>query len=147
MRFQDTLGISHLIKLVEHELSLKVDGTLQAVDLTMAQYSTLSALESEEKLTNAELARKCSVTPQTMNRILQNLEKQALVKKSLNPEHALKQDFVLTKKAHKLICEAHALVNEVEKEFISILSTAEYDSLKSILNKTLKPAKAVKNSK
>lgn len=145
MRFKDTIGISHLLKMVEHELSQKIDTKLQELGLTLPQYSTLSMIEADPKITNASLARKCSVTPQTMNRILQNLEKANFVKKTANPNHGLKMDFTLTAKALKVLCDAHSLVNDVELCFIKGLSKTESGKLQQVLKKALGNMKSEKD--
>lgn len=137
MRLKDTLGLSYLVKLVEHKMRNEIDAALLHLGLTAAQYSTLSTLESEEKLTNAELARKCSVTPQTMNKIMQNLESDGFVKKTNSTEHGLKINFEMTAKAHKVVCKAHASVNEIEKNTIKGLNKSQYQDLETALKKCL----------
>ena len=137
MRLKDTLGLSYLVKLVEHKMRNEIDAALLHLGLTAAQYSTLSILESEEKLTNAELARKCSVTPQTMNKIMQNLENEGFVKKTNSQEHALKINFEMTAKAHKIVCRAHEAVNEIEKNTIKGMNKTQYQELEAALKKCL----------
>lgn len=137
MRLKDTLGLSYLVKLVEHKIRNEIDSSLSSLGLTAAQYSTLSALESEEKLTNAELARRCAVTPQTMNKIMQNLEADGFVRKSNSKEHGLKINFEMTAKAHKVVCKAHASVNEIEKNTIKGINKAQYQEFEEFLKKCL----------
>lgn len=138
MRFTDTVGISHLMKLVEHDLSHQIDSRLQEVGLTMAQYTALSAIEMSKKITNAELARRCQVTPQTINRILLALEASQFVRRSAHPSHGLKSDFALTAKAVKLLCKAHQIVNGIELDFIQRIDKEEFLSLQAILSKLAK---------
>ena len=137
MRLKDTLGLSYLVKLVEHKMRIKIDSALVSLGLTAAQYSTLSTLENEEKMTNAELARKCAVTPQTMNKIMQNLEADGFVKKTNSPEHGLKIHFEMTAKAHKVVCKAHEAVNEIEKNTIKGMNKPQYQDLEIALKKCL----------
>lgn len=129
MRFKETLGISHILKLTDHELRQKIDLALKPFRITSAQYSALSAIEEGENLTNADLARVCFVTPQTMNRIMRTLEKEGLVKKSANPLHGLKFDYVLTKKGDKIICAAHVAVNKIEMGMVNGFSKREIEDL------------------
>ena len=137
MRLKDTLGLSYLVKLVEHKMRNEIDSALSSLGLTAAQYSTLSTLEAEEKMTNAELARKCEVTPQTMHRIMQNLELVGFVKKTYSDEHCLKINFEMTAKAYKIVCKAHEAVNEIEKNTIKGMSKSQYQELELALNKCL----------
>jgi DNA-binding MarR family transcriptional regulator len=60
----------------------------QALDphgLTVAQYAVLSALAEEPGLSNADLARRAFVTPQSMNKFLHDLEKQQFVVRQRTP--------------------------------------------------------------
>lgn len=131
MRFEETIGISSLLGQIDHQLSQKIEQSIRPLGITLPQYSTLSALEMNKGLTNADLARKCFVTPQTMNRILQNLLKMNLVKKS-------KLTFNLTTKAEKLVCDAHIVVNQIETQLIKGISKKDFYELEDILKKCIK---------
>ena len=135
MRFEETIGVSHFLKITEHHSRQKIDETLSSLGLTMPQYSVLSILESGVSRTGADLARACFVSPQTMNRILQNLEKLELVRKVENPSHGLKLDYVCTPKAVKIVCKAHVLVNEIELEMINNFSKKEVSLFQELLQK------------
>lgn len=137
MRFKDTLGISHKLKTVEHELCQRIEAELAKLGLTFPQYAVLSYLEEKSTATNAELARNSSVTPQTTNKIMQNLERDGFVTKLKSSEHGLKQDFKMKPKAEKIICEAHALVNEIELKMVVGLPKKSVKELEEILDKCL----------
>lgn len=133
MRLEETLGLSYQIKLAEHFMRLRIDEVLAPMGLSHAQYTVLSCLESEKMLTNAGLARKCSVTPQTMIRILQNLERDGFVKKSAQADHGLKIDLQLTGKGLKTICKAHVAVDAVERQAAASLRPKEVEALMKFL--------------
>lgn len=137
MRFKDTLGISHQLKIVEHELCQRIEFELAKLGLTFPQYAALSYLEEKTTATNAELARSLFVTPQTTNRIMQNLERDGFVTKLQNSEHGLKQDFKMKPKAEKILCEAHVLVNEIELKVVKGLSKKRLKELEDILDQCL----------
>ena len=59
-----------------------MDRALVELNLTTPQYSVLSELHEFPGLSNADLARKSFVTPQTMNLIVQNLEARELIGRS-----------------------------------------------------------------
>jgi DNA-binding MarR family transcriptional regulator len=137
MRFKDTLGLSHKLKIVEHELCQKIELELAKLSLTLPQYTVLSHLEEKITATNAELAKKSSVTPQTMNRIMQNLERDGFVVKLKNSEHGLKQDFKMKPKAEKILCDAHALVNDIEIKMVKGFTKKSIKEFEGILEKCL----------
>ena len=114
MRFKETVGISHALRLVDHAMKRRLDQTLARWKLTAAQYMALSALEMKGPLTNADLSRECSVTPQTTNRLIDGLIEAGLIKRGADPAHARKLTLQLTKKAVGLVCDAHVGVNAAE---------------------------------
>lgn len=138
MRFQETLGISSTFKLIERELTQRIDSLLKKFKWTSAQYTALSTLEAEGPLTNAELARRCHVTAQTMIRITKTLQKARLIKIDSGRQGSQKGALSLTAKAETLICEAHVAVNQLELAMIESLSKGQFsqteDSLAIILN-------------
>ena len=53
----------------------------------MATYAAMAALAEDPGLSNAELARRCFVTPQTMNRVVRDLTEEGLVVRAPSPDH------------------------------------------------------------
>lgn len=134
MRFKDTLGISFKISQLQFEMSRQLENKLRDLNLTLAQYSTLSVLEDQKNLTNADLARSCFVTPQTMNKTLNNLEKLGYVRKGDDPLHKKKINYSLTVRAEKLICKAHVLVNETEQTMVKGFAKSKIDQTLNLLD-------------
>jgi hypothetical protein len=66
--------IGYLLKRVQFRLRSQMDKVLESKGLTTPQYAVLSFLEHEPGASSAELARRSFVTPQTMIRIVENLE-------------------------------------------------------------------------
>lgn len=127
MRLKDTIGISYYMRSAQHELTNEIDAALKKLNLTSAQYSVLALSEEQAGLSNAELARRLSVTPQTMSRIMKNLEKNGFVKKGEVSE------FSLTQKGEKIVCSAHEAVNEIETVMVEGLSKNQINDLKQVL--------------
>ncbi len=134
MRVEETLGVSHILRITEHELRLCLDKKLAALNLTYPQYSALSGIEANGGITNAALARECYIKAQTMMKIIENLLDLSLVKKKLDPSNGSKVRLHLTPKGEKLVCKAHTVVNEIEKAFIKGVN---YPSMKGYLETCL----------
>lgn len=133
MRFKDTIGISHLITGVENRMRTALDAALSRLQMSLAQYSALSALEMQtQPLTNADLARACGVTPQTMNRIVSALLRSRMLSK-VEAEHGLKVFYQLTPLALKRLCSAHEAVDAIERESLRGLKPVEYKALQQSL--------------
>jgi len=111
--YDDSFGF--LLKRAQHALELTTERRLQSVGLTLAQYSALAALEaSDGKLSNAELARHCSVTAQTMHRVVALLERNGWVTRKAHPRHGRIQDVTLARKGKVTVVKAHKVVRGVE---------------------------------
>ncbi len=138
MRFKDTIGISYYLRKTELQLRQTIDRALLPLHLTVPKYTVLSILEEETGLTNAELSRKASVTPQTMNRLLHGMEKDGLVKSQSDKGSELKIKYSMTKKAQKVVCDAHAEVNKIEEAMVSHLKKSEIKNLLESLDEMIK---------
>ena len=77
--------IGYVLKQVQQALRAAMDTALRRHGLTTPQYATMNALAEGGALSGAELARRCFVTPQTMNGIIVNLEAAGLVERREDP--------------------------------------------------------------
>ena len=117
--------VGYQMKRAEHALWLEMDGVLRDLGLTTPQYAALSVLGDEPGLSGAALARRCFVTPQTMNQILVNLEAAGLVERRPHPEHGRVLQAYLTKRGEKLVSRAHVKVEAVEERMLEGMSRGD----------------------
>lgn len=108
-----TIGFS--LKLAQQALRTHMDTALQRIGLTTPQYAVLTFLEVEPGASNAALARRAFVTPQTMQGILVSLERAEFVKRTPHPEHGRIQTTELTASGRAAQKAASGIVFEVEK--------------------------------
>jgi DNA-binding MarR family transcriptional regulator len=127
--------IGYLLKRVQAGLRAEMDAALEAKDLTTPQYAVLSTLEQEPEISNAELARRSFVTPQTMIRIVDNLESLRLIARQPHPTHGKVLMASLTPKGARLVASCHAAVNAVEARMLSGLNAAERSTLQALLGR------------
>ena len=132
--FDALTSLSYNLKRTQHALRQAMDRTLTELDLTTPQYSALSQLTSEG-LSNAELARRCFVTPQTMHQLTGGLEARGLVERSQHPEHGRIVQVSMTKTGRELLEEAHKLVHAVEAKMTQAISNTEKQQVSGILEK------------
>ena len=133
MRPPDPFG--YVLKRAQSALRSAMDGALAALDLTTPQYSALTELAQEQGLSNAELARRCFVTPQTMHQILGGLEREGLVTRSQHPEHGRIQQTALTAKGEQRLTQAYGRVSSVEARMTQSLSPTEIGQATGVLVK------------
>jgi DNA-binding MarR family transcriptional regulator len=123
----------YLLKRAQQALRNAMDNELRVLNLTSSQYATLAALELEAGLSNADLARRCFVAPQTMHQILIGLEKAKLLERTPHPEHGRIQTTLLTSKARTLLAQAHKKVLTIETKMLGGLSTKERNEVRQKL--------------
>ena len=75
-------------------------------NLTVTQFAVLTALEEEPGLSNADLARRAFVTPQSMHVVLQELESRQLLVRRAHPQHHRVLQAELTEGGRRTLQEA-----------------------------------------
>jgi len=125
--------IGYLVKRVQQELRLKMDTELRVLNLTMAQYAALSALEKTPNASNAALARACFVTPQTMIEIIQGLEVLGFVARQSHPDHGRIIQTQLTTNGRSKLTSAHIVVDRIEETMLGGLKVEEKKNLSTYL--------------
>ena len=79
--------VGYLIKRAQTVLHEAMADALGSHDLTVTQFAVLTALHEEPGLSNADLARRAFVTPQSMHAVLQELERLQFVVRRPHPQH------------------------------------------------------------
>lgn len=114
-----------------------MDAALSDVDLTASQYAALANLEEVPGLSNAELARRSFVTPQTMVRIVAALEEDGLVERAPRSGNARILDTHLTDAGRVALSAGHGVVRVVEQEMSRRLTADQQATLVDLLNDLL----------
>lgn len=136
MKLDDNLRINTFLSKLKHKMRNEIEATLKAYQLTYAKYSALSVIEIHGSLTNAEIARKCWVKPQTMIRIATDLQNQKLISSDLSKVSKKMKKFKLTKKAEKALCKAHVEINSLESLMLKGFSKKEEKIFVEFLNRS-----------
>ncbi|MCB9750735.1 MAG: MarR family transcriptional regulator [Myxococcales bacterium] len=110
-----------------------MDAALDPLGLTTPQYAALSALEAAPGLSNAELARRSFVTPQTMIRVLSTLEERALVVRAPHPIHRRVRSATLTAKGRRAVDSCRARAQAIEEEMLADLNPRARARLRGLL--------------
>ena len=127
--------VGYELKRAQHALRLGMDDALREVGLTTPQYAALSLLEAHPGLSNAELARRAFVTPQTMNAIVVNLEAAGLLERRPHPRHGRIRRGYPTEAGREALAKAHGLVLGVERRMLAPLDAAARAALLDTLGR------------
>lgn len=117
--------VGYQLKRTQHALRLRMDDAVRDVGLTTPQYAVLSLLETAPGMSNADLARRAFVTPQTMNAIVTKLETAGLLARQPHPTHGRVQTTLLTERARQILAMAHPLVDVVEQRMLAGLDNQD----------------------
>jgi DNA-binding MarR family transcriptional regulator len=125
--------VGYELKRAQHALRIEMDGALRQIGLTTPQYAALAALEGESGLSGAELARRCFVTPQTMNGVVVNLENAGFVERRPHPGHGRVLQTYLTGEGEAMVSRAHEPVEAIEGRMLAGVGEEERERLLRVL--------------
>jgi DNA-binding MarR family transcriptional regulator len=123
----------YLVGRIDRVVRRAMGSVLTAQGLSVNQYATLSVLNRGSGLSNAQLARRALVSPQSMNEVLLTLEQRGLVGRRAHPDHGRILQARLTAKGRALLARCDAEVHEVEARMVSDLSEEEQAALRGAL--------------
>ena len=123
----------YLVGRMDRVVRRAIGSVLKAQGLSVNQYTTLSVLARRSGLSNAQLARRSLVSPQSMNEVLLTLEERGLVRRQAHPDHGRILLARLTARGRSLLARCDAEVHEVEARMVSDLSEAEQAALRGAL--------------
>lgn len=109
----ETLG--YALKRAQQAMRLHMDRQLKEIGLNAPQYNVLASLEAEPGASNARLARRAFVTPQTMQAMLVTLEQSGLIERLPDAEHGRIQRTELTEKGRSSLAQAHLAAQKSER--------------------------------
>jgi DNA-binding MarR family transcriptional regulator len=107
-----TIGFA--LKQAQQALRARLDSGLRDLGLTTPQYAVLTFLDIEAGASNAALARRAFVTPQTMQAILVALERSGFIARTPHPEHGRVQTTELTPSGRRALVAASEIVADAE---------------------------------
>ncbi len=117
-----TARVGYLIKRAQSVLHDAMVDALGPTGLTVTQFAVLTALEELPGLSNADLARRAFVTPQSMHAVLQELESRRLLVRHAHPQHGRVLQAELTAGGRATLQEAADAVDAVEEQMLGKLS-------------------------
>jgi DNA-binding MarR family transcriptional regulator len=123
--------ISYVVARLERALRVEINERVRPHGLTTLQYTTLSILGRRGELSNAQLARRAYMTPQSMSEVIDALEKKGLVERTPHPNHRRVFPAALTPKGRKVLETCDAAVDDLEHEMLAELTPHQAKSLRN----------------
>lgn len=125
--------VSYVIARLDRALRRQIADMVAPHGLTATQYTALSVLRAGKGLSNAQLARRSYVTPQSMIEMLGTLEAKGLIERSPAPDHGRILRTELTQKGRRLLARCDEELDRIEGEMTSELSPQEREAFEHML--------------
>ncbi|WP_280406034.1 MarR family winged helix-turn-helix transcriptional regulator [Nocardia brasiliensis] len=133
---QTSLG--YLLKEASSALRTAMDEVLRPLGMSVTHYSCLELLAQRPGLSNSELARGAFVTRQTMNVLLQALERDGYVTRPAAAPVGKVLPTRLTPRGRRSLEQASAAVRSVELRMLTRLSETEQSAAFRILQSMIR---------
>ena len=130
--------VGYLIKLAQQSLHAALDSALSVHEVTMSQYAVLFNLSRHPGASSAELARLSFVTPQTMIRLIQALERKGLVVRARSSESSRVLEAQVTSKGAGVLRVAQHTVEAVYSRMLDGIREDQLEGLTSSLRRIIR---------
>jgi DNA-binding MarR family transcriptional regulator len=122
--------ISYVVARLERAIRVAITERVAPHGLTTLQYTTLSILGRRgQPLSNAQLARRAYMTPQSMSEVIDALEQKGLIRRGSHPNHRRVLPAAPTAKGRRVLAACERSVDELEDEMLAGLSDGERAAL------------------
>ena len=125
--------VSYVIGRLDRALRREIGALVAPHGLTVPQYTALSVLRDRAGLSNAQLARRSYVTPQSMNEVIAALERDGLVARSPAANHGRVLETVVTAAGLEVLAHCDEAVNEMEARMLADLDGEAREQLLNAL--------------
>lgn len=122
-------GVSYLIGRLDRLLRRRLGEVLSPQGLTVQQYTALAVLGARGQLSNAQLAERSFVTPQTANEMVKVMEGRGWIERSADPSHGRIIHLRLTRAGRAILNKGHSAAAELEQVMLERLNQSERDRL------------------
>jgi DNA-binding MarR family transcriptional regulator len=121
--------VSYVVARLDRALRREIDEVVRPHGLTLARYTALSVIARRDGLSNAQLARRSYITPQSMSQVIAALETDGLIERQPDRAHRRILRATLTGKGRRVLASCDRAVDALEREMLSEVPTQERDAL------------------
>jgi DNA-binding MarR family transcriptional regulator len=130
-------SLLYVVGRVSQGIRREMRARLAAWDLSVQEYTALSVLQARPGLSNAQLARRALVTPQSMIEILSKLENRALVTRQVDPDHKRILRAELTPEGEALLSAADPAIRAIQEQMLAEVPAEQRQMLMSALGSAM----------
>src|SRR3954465_14114837 len=125
--------LSYVIGRLDRALRREISALVAPFGLTVPKYTALSILRDRPGLSNAQLARRSYVTPQSMNEVLAALEADGLIVRSPAANHGRVVEVALSDRGREVLAACDRAITHMENAMLADLDEAGREQLLTAL--------------
>ena len=125
--------VSYLLGRLDRVLRRRLSAAVEPEGVSLPAYTALSVLRAHDGLSNAQLARRSLVTPQSMSEALALLVELGYVRRRADPDHGRVIRIELTSAGRRALARCDRAVDALEREMLQELDAAHLESLRDAL--------------
>jgi DNA-binding MarR family transcriptional regulator len=119
-----TPRIGYVVGRLDRALRKEIGALVAPHGLTVAKYTALSIMRDRPGLSNAQLARRSYVTPQSMNEVLAALEADGLIVRSPAAGRGRVVEVALSDRGHAVLAACDRAITHMENAMLADLDEA-----------------------
>ncbi|UFZ05563.1 MarR family transcriptional regulator [Bradyrhizobium ontarionense] len=122
--------LAYLLRQAQAAARLSLDRALASTGLTHPQFVVLTMLKAYPGLSGADLARVALLTPQTVNVIIGNLERDGAIRRTPHPVHGRVLQSSLTRRGLALLATARRRATALDQRLAGGLNERELATIR-----------------
>lgn len=119
------LGLAYLVGRLDHVLGKRLRDCCAPAGVSVSQYTALSVFRAQGALSNAQLATRTMVSPQSANEMVKQMEVKGWIERTPDPSHGRIIQIQLTAAGHAILAQCDGKVREVELQMFPDMGEAE----------------------
>jgi DNA-binding MarR family transcriptional regulator len=131
-------GIAYLVGHLDRLVRRRLGEAISPLGLTIQQYTALAVLGARGRLSNAQLAERSLVTPQSANELVKVMEKRGWIKRTADPSHGRIIHLHLTPSGQEILQQAHAAAAEFEASMLVGLTARDRERYREYLSESVR---------
>jgi DNA-binding MarR family transcriptional regulator len=113
-----SLRLTYVIGSLDRILRRRMSEALAPLGLTLAQFTALSVLEAKGQASNAQLAERSFITPQSANEVMNAMASRNWVSREPDPTHGRIVLLQLTDEGRTVLRQCEQAVKAIEKQML-----------------------------
>lgn len=131
------LRMGYLIGRLDRVVRQLIESCIREIDVTVPQYTAMSVIHVQGGLSNAELARRSLITPQSANELVKILESRGWIERSPHPANARVVVLKLTQDGLSTLRQCDRLTKAMERDLLAGMDQGAQTQLKQQLKALL----------